>query len=51
MIDAYDYMCDPEAKADFCKTLGISHTRFNEIVDKHANRELVEKKFGEWHVK
>ena len=51
MIDAYDYMCDPEAKADFCKTLGISHTRFNEIVDKHANRELVEKKFGDWHSK
>ena len=51
MIDAYDYMCDPEAKSDFCKTLGISHTRFNEIVDKHANRDLVEKKFGDWHVK
>jgi hypothetical protein len=51
MIDAYDYLCDPQAKDDFCKTIGISHTRFNEIVDKHANRDLVEKKFGDWHVK
>ncbi len=38
-----DYQCDPTAKRDFCKTVGITAEQFDAAVDKHANRELVEK--------
>lgn len=38
-----DYLCDPRAKRDFCNSLGISEERFDEIVEKHVNKEVVEK--------
>ena len=39
------------AKTDFCNTVGITEQYFNEIVDKHANTELVEKIDGNWKLK
>ncbi len=47
-----DYQCDPAAKKDFCKTLGITEEHFDLTVDKHANLKLVEKDVnGIWKVK
>lgn len=47
-----DWICDPMAKADFCQTIGITEKYFDEVVDAHANKELVEKNsFGEWRLK
>lgn len=44
-----DYMCDPKSKRDFCDTLGISEKYFDEIVEKHANRSIVDKDVnGNW---
>lgn len=51
-IKERDYICDPQAKADFCRTIGITEDYFDKIVDKHANRELVEKDItGNWRLK
>jgi hypothetical protein len=47
-IDMYDYICDPTARGDFCNTIGITRKEFDDIVDKHANKKLVEKVNGEW---
>lgn len=38
-----DYICDPSARRDFCNTLGITEKHFNEVVDRHANKNLVVK--------
>ena len=38
-----DYILDPKAQYDFCKTLGISKDYFDSTVDKHANLNLVKK--------
>ena len=44
-----DFVCDPMAKRDFCKTLNITEQYFDEIVDKHANKNVVKKdKDGVW---
>jgi diphthamide synthase (EF-2-diphthine--ammonia ligase) len=51
LIENQDHICDPMAKEDFCKTIGITEQRFDEIVDEHANRELVEKVDGVWKTK
>jgi len=51
MIDAYDYRCDPDAKTDFCKTLGIKESYFDEVVARHANTDLVEFRSGAWRSK
>lgn len=42
-INEYDHLLDPLAKRDICQTMGISETYFDEIVDKHANRDIVQK--------
>jgi hypothetical protein len=47
-IDMYDYICDPTARGDFCNAIGITRKEFDDIVDKHANKKLVEKVNGEW---
>lgn len=51
LIDANDHICDPTAKADFCRTIGITEKYFDEVVDRHANRDIVEKIGKEWRVK
>lgn len=46
-----DYICDPEAKVDFCNTIGISEQYFDYIIDKHANKNLVHKDInGNWRL-
>lgn len=51
LIDGQDYICDPMARDDFCKTIGITGEYFDEVVAKHANKKLVEFRGGAWHVK
>lgn len=47
-----DWQCDPYAKRDFCRTIGISESHFDEVVSKHANRDLVEQDSnGQWKLK
>jgi hypothetical protein len=51
-IKQKDYICDPMAKQDFCDTIGITLQHFNNVVDKHANKDLVEKDVsGNWRLK
>lgn len=51
LIAENDYICDPMAKADFCRFVDITEREFDKIVDKHANRKLVEKRGGVWRLK
>jgi hypothetical protein len=41
LVKEKDYVCDPAAKRDFCKTLNITETYFDEIVDKHADKNIL----------
>lgn len=44
-----DYICDPKAKRDFCNAIGITEEHFDEIVEKHVNKEVVGKDIdGYW---
>lgn len=48
-IEERDWQCDPMAKRDFCKTIGITDKFFDIIVDKHANKNIVKKDInGQW---
>jgi len=48
-IKERDFVCDPMAKRDFCRTLNITEEYFDEIVDKHANPNIVKKDIdGVW---
>ncbi len=51
LIDERDYICDPMAKADFCNTIGITESYFDEIVARHANPDIVEWRDGAWRAK
>lgn len=52
LIKDTDYICDPLAKRDFCRTIAISEELFDEVVDKFANRDLLEKdENGNWRRK
>lgn len=52
MIKDFDWVCDPLAKKDFCRTLGITVQEFNETVDKFANKEiLIKDANGNWRRK
>lgn len=52
LIKEQDYLCDPSSKRDFCRTVGISEEYFDQMVDKHANRDLVVKDInGVWRRK
>jgi hypothetical protein len=51
-IKERDYICDPMAKRDFCKSLGITEKHFDEVVDKFANPNVVVKDVnGVWRRK
>lgn len=44
-----DWICDPLAKKDFCRTIGITEKEFDETVDKFANKDLLVKDVnGNW---
>lgn len=52
LIKDTDWICDPLAKRDFCRTIAISEELFDEVVDKFANRDLLEKdENGNWRRK
>jgi hypothetical protein len=47
-----DHVCDPAAKKDFCRTIGITEKYFDEVVARHANRKLVYQDInGIWRLK
>lgn len=47
-----DWICDPLAKKDFCRTIGISEQEFDATVDKFANTDLLVKDAnGNWRRK
>ena len=47
-----DWICDPLAKKDFCRTVGITEEQFDETVDRFANEELLVKDAnGNWRRK
>lgn len=49
LVKERDYLCDPAAKRDFCKTLGITEKHFDEVVDRHANKDILKKDVnGNW---
>ena len=52
MIKDYDWICDPLAKADFCRTIGITEEEFDLTVEKFANLDLLVKDVnGHWRRK
>jgi hypothetical protein len=52
LVKDRDYICDPFAKRDFCKTICISEEYFDSVVDKHANRDILVKDVnGQWRRK
>lgn len=47
-----DWICDPLARKDFCRTIGITEEQFRETVDRFANTDLLIKDAnGEWRRK
>lgn len=49
LTNTNDYLCDPKAKRDFCEALGISLEFFDEIVERHVNKNIVDKDIdGYW---
>lgn len=47
-----DWVCDPLAKKDFCRTISISEKEFDDTVDKFANVDLLVKDAnGNWRRK
>lgn len=52
LIRDRDYICDPAAKRDFCRAIGISQAEFDLTVDRFANPDLVVKDAnGQWRRK
>lgn len=52
MIKDSDWICDPLAKKDFCRTIGITQQEFDDTVDRFANRRLLKKDAnGHWRRK
>jgi hypothetical protein len=52
LISERDYVCDPAAKRDFCNTINITEGYFNQVVDRHANRDILVKDVnGNWRRK
>lgn len=51
-IKEKDYICDHMGKIDFCRTIGITETEFDETIDKFANKKLLIKDaLGQWRRK
>ena len=52
MIKDADWICDPLAKKDFCRAIGITAEEFRETIDRFANRDLLVKDInGNWRRK
>lgn len=49
LIKEQDFLCDSASKRDFCRAVNITEDFFDEIVERHANKELVVKDInGYW---
>lgn len=47
-----DWICDPLAKRDFCRTINISEKEFDETIDRFANTDILTKDVnGNWRRK
>ncbi|MFA6096752.1 MAG: N-acetyl sugar amidotransferase [Candidatus Paceibacterota bacterium] len=51
LVNDEDYKLDKKMLADFLEGVGCSEKDFWEIVDKFANKDIVEKKGGTWRLK
>jgi hypothetical protein len=52
LIKEKDYIIDPQAKSDFCKSLNISYEEFDNTIEKFANKKLLVKDLnGNWRRK
>ena len=52
MIKDSDWICDPLAKKDFCRTIRITEEEFDETVDRFANTDILMKDVnGHWRRK
>lgn len=52
MIRDTDWVCDPLAKADFCRTIGITEEEFDWTADQFANQDILKKDVnGNWRRK
>lgn len=52
MIKDSDWICDPLAKKDFCRAIGITEQEFDETVDRFANTDIcVKDANGHWRRK
>ena len=52
MIRDSDWICDPLAKRDFCRTIGITEEEFDQTADKFANQEILQQDAnGRWRRK
>lgn len=48
-IQENDYKLDGAVKKDFCRTIGITERHFDDVVEKHANKDIVYKDInGNW---
>lgn len=51
-IKENDWRIDRQAKLDFCKTIKITEEYFDQVIDKHANKDLLYKDInGNWKLK
>lgn len=49
LTNTNDHLCDPKAKRDFCHSLGITEEFFDNVVEKHVNKDVVDKDIdGNW---
>jgi hypothetical protein len=49
MIREQDHICDPASKRDMFRTIGITEEFYDEMVERHANEDLVVKDInGSW---
>jgi len=46
-----DWKLDPKMLVDFLKGIGMSESQFWKVIDKHANKEILEKRDGWWQLK
>lgn len=51
LVKEREHILDPRMLADFCDFIGYTEEQFWQVVDKFANREILEKRDGVWRLK
>ena len=51
IVNEHDWKLDPKMLKNFCEYIGIRESQFWVIIDKFANREILEKQDGVWRLK